>query len=250
MTVDATTSGALEVKAPTATEQAKAAAQVEAARIDCARRKWLEAVTRFEAEEDCAIASTEAPPVVAVAQEGARWEGAEATLATLARATLFEKMDAYAVGAALQHIIDDEDEAERIRRLYEAMRERAERRAKRSERVLMPIIEEWCRSNPPPPTKAGKPGSTWRFPSTGAKLVHKDADGKIEVVNERKAVEAIQRVLGLDAFQALTVETSVKTGEARKMLEERGINPATLAGINFRPAGKVFQIHRGKGAEA
>lgn len=232
------------VKAPSKAEEARAAGELAAAAHDARRLRFLAEVADLEADLEAAVEerarAVEAGEATAVAGLAAAHLGegdVAARIAEAARRGFVEHLDAYAVGAALQAVLDADSEAARIKRLYEALYARAERRAERLRKALEPIVFDWCDAHTP------AKGATWKFTSTEAKVVSKAHDGKLEVTHAEKAVESLQQALGVDAYEALRVKTEVAVGKAKDLLVVKGLDPSKLAGFAWTPPGKRKEIH-------
>ena len=237
----------LSLPAPSATEQKKAAAEVEVARLDAEAAKWRAALAAFEAECEARFleqaGARDDSPVGAVATEVARADDDVANLATLCRSTLLERLTPYAIGVAVQSIVDSEAECARITTLAAAMRERAEKRRDRVRSALWPLVEAWAEANRP------AKGKTIRLPSTDAKIQFRANDGVLAVLHRGKAVAALKSALGVDAWAAIRVEEEVSLRSAREILESRGVDPATLDGFRWQPAGERLILVRKGGSD-
>lgn len=227
-------------KPPTEVELVKAGAEVDAARLQAPALRFAAMLLDIEAAWEENLASSEAPPADALATEACRTVALEQGIAAAVRECFPDELDASAVGHLLQAVLDQQDEAERVRRLYEALRERADRRAAQVEKGLLPLVLAWCESRPP--TK----GSSWKFPTTAASIVSKNyKDGKLEIAHPGKALESIKKALGSAAYDVLRVETTVLVGAAREALVAAKVDPATLQGVRWTPPGPRKEIRRG-----
>ena len=231
----------MAIPAPTATEQKKAAAEVEVARLDADAARWRAALATFEAECEARFLEGAEVPVGAVASEAARAEADVANLATLAKATLLEHLSPYAIGVAVQTIVDAEAEEARVAALACAMRERAEKRAARVRSALWPLVEAWAEANRP------AKGKTLRFDSTEARVQFRAHDGSLSVLHRGKAVAALKAALGVDAWGAIRVEEEVQLRSAREIIEAKGVDPTRLDGFAWRPAGERLSLLKAKG---
>lgn len=220
-------------KPPTATELVKAEAEVDAACMQSPALRFAAMLADIEASFE------EVTALEACGTENTRAIDAESKISDAARKCFLDEVSPETIGHALQAIVDAELESERIRRLYEALRSRAEKREARLRRVLWPIVEQWCVEHPP------AKGSTWKFPTTLAKIVAKSHSGKLEVAHLGKAVEAIKAALGQNAYDVLSVSTSILVGAAKDALTAAGVDPSTLQGVKWIPPGKRMEVHGG-----
>lgn len=113
------------------------------------------------------------------------------------------------------------------------------RRAQRDVRDLedlLPLLEEWVRAHPP----EGKARSL-TLPGTLARPGWRKVSRRLVIDDHTTAAVALERAVGWDAAQgALRTTTRVLPGEARRLLEERGIE--TLDGAHVRPEGDRFDV--------
>jgi hypothetical protein len=229
------------VPAPTATEQKKAAAEVEVARLDADAAKWRATLADFLAECEARFLEGADVPVGAVASEAAREEEMVKKLASLALGTLLDRLSPWAIGVAVQTIVDAEAEQARVTALATAMRERAEKRCARVRNALWPLVEAWAEANRP------AKGKTIRFESTEARVQFRAHDGSLSVLHRGKAVQALKAALGVDAWQCIRVEEEVSLRSAREVIEAKGVDPARLEGFKWCPAGERVTLIKGKG---
>lgn len=226
-------------KPPTEAEVIKAGAEVDAARMASPKLRFEAMLADLEAAIEERVAEHAGSPTEATQREATEAALDEQCVLEAAEKCFLEHESAEMIGHALQAVVDAEDEEARVRRLAAAMIARAERRASRVSRALLPIVHSWCDQHPP------SKGKTWRFgASTECKIVSKKHDGKLEVVNPDRAAESVRAALGAAAYDVLRVSTTVLVGEARKALAAAKVDPATLAGCRWIAPGERKETHR------
>lgn len=227
----------------TEAEVRRAEAEVAAAAAMAPRLRFLAELADVEAqaEEELACAA-EAGPEVGPASDRdlAAGPAVEERIRAAARHAFGDAWTPDMVGHALQAVVDAEDEADRLDRLYEAIRDRARRREARVRAALWPLILAWCEAHPP------AKGKTWKFPTTQSAVVKKNyKDGKLEVAHRGRLAEALKKILGSAYWDVVRVEEEVLVGAAREQLLARGVDPATVNGARWTPPGDRVEVRRG-----
>jgi hypothetical protein len=146
------------------------------------------------------------------------------------------EFDAATAGCALEELVFWEREAERVSRLYEAMKDRAAKKHARAERVLWPLILEYCKKTP----REGK-AKSWKFPTTRHLVQEReDHEGRLEVKDVARAVNALDKILGQEQARKLEtykVETRVLVSCALPALRTAKVDLSKVDGFAWTPPG-------------
>lgn len=222
---------------PTKAEAARADGQTAAARATLNRELIGQILREMFHEEDALAASIDEVPV----EEKARLLSVfEAEMAARERMTLARiqpiDFDAATAGCALEELVFWEREAERVGRLYEAMLARAKKKHERVERVLWPLILEYCKKTP----REGK-AKSWKFPTTRHLVQEReDHEGHLEVKDVARAVNALDKILGQEQARKLEtykVETRVLVSCALPALRTAKVDLSKVDGFAWTPPG-------------
>ena len=122
-----------------------------------------------------------------------------------------------------------------LRAVHEAEMRRACADTARLE-ALVPLLEEWLTAYPPRGKARSMP-----LPGTDARIGWRRVATRLIVEDHETAAAALEAALGwADAQDAIRTRRSVLPGEARALLEQRGIDE--IEGATMRPGGDRFDV--------